>query len=67
MQIVRAKNAKNANLGRARARAADVRCHPFLVTVDGFDAFLLTLASSVERGGVCVVQGQCFSVQYIRV
>ncbi len=30
MQIAGAKNAKNAFLGRGRARAADVRCHPFL-------------------------------------
>ncbi len=61
------KKCKKCKLGRGRARAADVRCHPYLVTVDGFDAFLLTLANSVERDGVCVVQGLCFSVQYIRV
>ena len=34
MQIAGAKNAKNANVGHGRARAADVRCHPFLVTVN---------------------------------
>jgi hypothetical protein len=62
VQIAGAKNAKNAFLGRGRARAADVRCHPFLAMSVGDDAFLLALAGLVAADDVDMVRCLRFPV-----
>ena len=50
------KEQKEQNLGRGRARAADVSCHPFLAMSVGDDAFLLALAGLVAADDVDMVR-----------